>query len=174
MVNLVDSINYLLYRGRMNDEPRLEDVVLPALLRHARTTYGMAMRQALAKAGYDDIPKNGMYVIGGMALGDYTVPLSVLIKELGVSKQGAGQLVDTLVLRGYLERTEDADDRRKLNIVLTKRGRAAAAVQAAARARVDAELIACVGQENVTRTRKTLAALINMGRTAAEEQGDEH
>lgn len=155
-------------------KPWFEIVVLPALLRHARTTYGKAMRQALAAAGYDDIPRNSMYVIGGMALGGKTVPLSVLIKELGVSKQGAGQLVDTLVLRGYLERTEDDDDRRKLNIVLTKRGRAAAAIQAAAREKIDAELIARVGKENVTRTRQTLAALIDMGREAAEDQDDEH
>ena len=48
-----------------------------------------------------------MYVIGGLALGAGDVPLSRLIQELGVSKQAAGQLVDTLVLRGYLERTVD-------------------------------------------------------------------
>src|ERR1700679_775694 len=136
----------------LESKPWYEEIVIPALLRHARMTYGRAMRQALAAAGYDDIPRNGLYVIGGLALGGSTVPLSVLIKELGVSKQGAGQLVDTLVLRGYLERVEDAEDRRKLNIVLTKRGRAAAPVQATARAKVDAELITCVGQENVTRT----------------------
>jgi DNA-binding MarR family transcriptional regulator len=98
----------------------------------------------------------------------------VLIKELGVSKQGAGQLVDTLVLRGYLERVEDADDRRKLNIVLTKRGRAAAAIQAAAREKIDAELIVRVGRDNIMRTRRTLAALIDLGREAAGDQDDEH
>jgi DNA-binding MarR family transcriptional regulator len=137
-------------------------------------TYGRAMRRALAAAGYDDIPRNGLYIIGGLTLDASTVPLSVLIKELGVSKQGAGQLVDTLVLRGYLERVEDAEDRRKLNIVLTKRGRAAAAIQAAAREKIDAELIVRVGRDNIMRTRRTLAALIDMGREAAGNQDDEH
>jgi DNA-binding MarR family transcriptional regulator len=132
------------------------------------------MRKALDDAGYDDIPKNGLYIIGGMALGAKTIPLSVLIKELRVSKQGAGQLVDTLVLRGYLERTEDAGDRRKLNIVLTKRGRAAAAIQAAAREKIDAELLARVGNENILRTRKTLAALIDIAHKTAGEQNEEH
>jgi DNA-binding MarR family transcriptional regulator len=155
-------------------KPWFEEIVIPALLRHARTTYGLAMRKALDDAGYDDIPKNGLYIIGGMALGAKTIPLSVLIKELGISKQGAGQLVDTLVLRGYLERTEDAGDRRKLNIVLTKRGRAAAAIQAAAREKIDAELLARVGNENILRTRKTLASLIDMGREAAGDQDAEH
>ena len=65
------------------------------------------MRKALEEAGFDDVPKNGLYVIGGLALGAGDVPLGQLVKELGVSKQAAGQLVDTLVLRGYLERTPD-------------------------------------------------------------------
>jgi DNA-binding MarR family transcriptional regulator len=160
----------------MNDQtkPWYETIVLPALLRHARTTYGMAMRQALAEAGYDDIPKNGLYVIGGLALGAGDVPLGQLVKELGVSKQSAGQLVDTLVLRGYLERTMDAEDRRKLTITLTERGRAAAATQAVAREKIDSELLARVGQENISHTRQTLAALIDMGRQCEPEQSEEH
>jgi DNA-binding MarR family transcriptional regulator len=109
--------------------PPLEEfaVPLPALLRHARTTYGTAMRRALAEAGYDDVPKNGLYVIGGMALGEGVIPLGQLIRELRISKQAAGQLVDMLVMRGYLQRAVDEADRRKLTITLTERGRAAAA-----------------------------------------------
>ena len=139
-----------------------EEPVMPALLRHARYTYGAAMRQALDQAGYDDIPKNGLYVIGGLATNSGSIPLAQLIEELRLSKQAAGQLVDTLVMRGYLQRAEDPDDRRKLNVTLTERGKAAAAIQAAAREEVDAELIARVGQESVTHTRRTLGALIEM------------
>jgi DNA-binding MarR family transcriptional regulator len=141
-----------------------DEVVLPALLRHARTTYGAAMHEALAEAGYDDIPKNGPYVIGGLALGAGDAPLSVLIRDLRVSKQVAGQLIDTLVLRGYLYRCTDDDDRRKLTVSLTERGKAAAKTQRAAREKIDAALLARVGQENINRTRKTLAALIAIGR----------
>jgi DNA-binding MarR family transcriptional regulator len=148
----------------MNDtKPDLEEFVMPALLRHARDTYGIAMRKALAEAGYDDIPRNGLYVIGGLAMGAGGVPLGELVQALRVSKQAAGQLVDTLVLRGYLERTVDAEDRRKLTVTLTERGRAAAATQAVARAEIDAKLLACVGPENVNSTRKTLGALIDLG-----------
>lgn len=145
-------------------KPWFEEIPMPALLRHARTTYGNAMRQALAEAGYDDVPKNGLYVIGGMALETAAVPLSQLIEELGISKQSASQLVDTLVTRGYLQRTEDPNDRRKLTITLTERGRDAAATQSAAGKKIDTALIECVGQEDVLRTRRTLAALIHMGR----------
>jgi DNA-binding MarR family transcriptional regulator len=146
--------------------PRFKEIIMPALLRAARSTYGAAMRRALADQGYDDIPKNGMYVIGGLALGAGDVPLGRLIQELGVSKQAAGQLVDCLVLRGYLERSVPADDRRKLTIALTPRGQAAAAAQAAARMRVDGELLVRVGADDIARTRRTLAALRDMGRQA--------
>ena len=109
-----------------------------------------------------DVPKNGLYVIGGLALGAEGIPLGQLVKELGVSKQAAGQLVDTLVLRSYLERAMDQEDRRKLTVTLTERGRMAAAAQAAAREHIDAELLARVGAASVAHTRKTLAALIDM------------
>jgi DNA-binding MarR family transcriptional regulator len=159
----------------MSDQkPWYEEVVIPALLRHARTTYGSAMRRALAEAEYDDIPKNGMYLIGGMALNAKTIPLGQLVKELGVSKQVASLLVDSLVLRGYLKRAEDSEDRRKSNLILTERGRAAAKVQAAAREKIDAQLLARVGQENVTRTRRTLAALIDLGRETTDDGHEEH
>ncbi len=155
-----------------NTDKQLQDIVMPALLRHARNTYGSAMRGALAEAGYDDIPGNGLYVIGGLALNRDDIPLSQLILELRLSKQAAGQLVDTLVTRGYLDRSPDKEDRRKLTVGLTERGRAAAAVQAAAREKVDAELVATVGQDNVDRTRRTLAALIGIGHPR-EASGEE-
>jgi len=139
-----------------------DEIGLPVLLRHARNTYGMAMRKALAEAGYDDIPGNGLYVIGGLALDRSDIPLSQLIRELRISKQAAGQLVDTLVTRGYLERAMDKDDRRKLTVTLTERGRAAAETQSTARAKVDADLLAAVGEDDVKRTRRTLAVLIDM------------
>jgi DNA-binding MarR family transcriptional regulator len=136
-----------------------EDMSLPAMFRFARNTYGVAMRRALEAAGYDDIPGNGLYVIGGLAKGADGVPLGQLIKELRTSKQAAGQLVDALVLRGYLQRVPDETDRRKMSVSLTERGRAAAVVQTQAREKIDAELLAGVGQEAVTQMRRALAEL---------------
>jgi DNA-binding MarR family transcriptional regulator len=146
-----------------------EEVAMPVLLRHGRGAYGAAMRRALDEAGYEDIPGNGLYVIGGLALNREDIPLGQLINELRISKQAAGQLVDTLVTRGYLERATDRDDRRKLTVTLTERGRAAAEVQRAAREKVDAELLASVGQDDVMRTRRTLAVLCDIGRQTRGE-----
>jgi DNA-binding MarR family transcriptional regulator len=141
-----------------------DDIVLTALLRFARRTYGNAIRQAQAEVGCGDIPRNGTWVIG--ALSRTSLPLSVIIAQLGVSKQAAGQLVDTLVLRGYLDRSVDPQDRRRMNIELTERGRSAAAAGKAATEAVDAELKKRVGAEYVDHCRVTLAALIDIGEEA--------
>ena len=85
-----------------------------------------------------------------------------MIRELGVSKQAAGQLVDTLVVRGYLDRSADPEDRRRMTVSLTERGQLAAAAGRSAVERVDAQLTERVGEEYVAHTRATLAALIDL------------
>ena len=155
----------------MDDQPWYEQVVFPALLRHARTTYGKAMRNALDQAGYDDIPANGLYIIGGLALGNGDIPLRQLVRELGITKQGAGQLVDALVMRGYLSRTVDEKDRRQLIVALTDRGRGAADIQAKARERIDDELVERVGETDLLAARRVLGTLIDMRKDAAAATG---
>lgn len=144
----------------------LDDIAIPALLRHARTTYGTAMRRALEEAGHDDIPKNGLYVIGALAATE--TPLADIVRALAMTKQAAGQLVDALVLRGYLTREVDPGDRRRLTVALTERGRAAAATQTAARELIDAELTARVGAERVRHCREVLATLIDIGASSTD------
>jgi DNA-binding MarR family transcriptional regulator len=150
--------------------PWYETVVLPALLRWARGTYGDVMHKALAEAGCDDVPPNGMYVIGGLALGAGDVPLSVLVKELRLSKQAAGQLVDTLVLRGYVFRETDEADRRRFTVSLTERGKHAAEIQRGAREAIDAELVRRAGADAVAAARKALGTLIEIGRSTDKDQ----
>jgi DNA-binding MarR family transcriptional regulator len=59
-------------------------------------------------------------------------PQADVVASLGLSKQAASQLIDTLVLREYLERRNDTVDRRRMEVRLTDRGRTAAlAIQAA-------------------------------------------
>jgi DNA-binding MarR family transcriptional regulator len=151
-------------------QPRAE-VSMPVLLRHARLAYAAAMRKALDAAGFADLPKNGLYVIGGLAHAAAARPLSRLIEELRLSKQAAGQLVDTLVMRDYLEREVDDEDRRRLTIGLTQRGRAAAAVLAAAGATVDEELRSRIDPKDLERARRTLCALVDIGREMLDGGG---
>jgi DNA-binding MarR family transcriptional regulator len=152
------------------DEDPLHEMALPALLRGARRTYGLAVRAALADGGCDDMPRNGSYVIGAIA--GTGAPLARIISQLGVSKQAAGALVDTLVTRGYLDRSVDPEDRRRLTVTLTERGLAAADIIRAAVEQVDSELEARVGSEHVAHTRATLAALIEVGHDSREADRD--
>jgi DNA-binding MarR family transcriptional regulator len=138
---------------------------IPALLRAARRAYASATQRALAEAGFDDMPRNGSYVVSGIARTG--APLADIITALGVSKQAAGQLVDTLVVRGYLVRAIDPEDRRRLTISLTARGQAAALAIRAAVDRVDADLAARVGPEVVRQARVALGALRDPGEEAA-------
>lgn len=147
-----------------------DDLLLPALLRAARATYGSAVRAALTHAEYGDVPRNGPYVLGAIA--HSAAPLAQVIKDLGVSKQAAGQLVDTLVVRGYLDRQVDAEDRRRLTVTLTQRGRAAAAAARSAVERIDAELAKRVTPDHIAHTRATLAALIDVGHDTAGQDRD--
>ena len=145
----------------MEPEPR-DEIAFPALLRAARGTYGRAIRAALEAGGYDDIPGNGLFVLGAIARTE--APLSEIVDALGASKQAAGALVDTLVTRGYLDRRPDPDDRRRLIVALTARGDAAAEVIRDAAEQVDAALHEQVGADHVARTRETLLALVELGR----------
>jgi DNA-binding MarR family transcriptional regulator len=140
---------------------------MPALLRGGRRTYGAAIRTALGAVGCDDMPRNGIFVIGAIARNGS--PLSEVIRHLGVSKQAAGQLVDTLVLRGYLERSPDPEDRRRMTVGLTDRGRLAAEASRSAVDDVDAGLAGSVGEGAVAQVRATLGALIELGNHIDED-----
>lgn len=140
--------------------PDHQDLAFPALLRAARTTYRSAIRSALAEAACDDVPRNGIFVLGSIARGGS--PLGQIITALGVSKQAAGQLVDTLVVRGYLDRTPDPEDRRRMTVALTGRGRQAADAARSAIEQVDRALVARAGADAVAACRATLTILIGL------------
>ena len=147
-----------------NDPSGLDAISIPYLLRHAGGAYARAMREALEGAGYDDIPKNGLYVIGGLASQTRALPLAEIIDDLGLSKQAAGQLVDAMVARGYLERRTDPEDRRRLIVSLTGRGSDAARLQTAARKSMDQALAERTSEVGLSALRRMLAAIIGLGR----------
>jgi len=137
-----------------------QDIVIPALLRSARLTYSQSVRDSLSSAGFEDMPKNGPYILGGMA--NQGGELEGLIRGLGVTKQAASQLIDLLVIRGYLTREEHPEDRRRLLVQLTERGRAAAEAVAAGVGRVDDELATMLSEEEIATMRVGLAALCDI------------
>jgi len=142
-------------------EPGEKPAAIPTLLRAASSAYGRRIRAALAAVECDDMPHNGIYVIGAVTRS--TAPMAQIIEGLGVSKQAAGQLVDTLVLRGYLVRTEDPQDRRRLKLALTPRGEAAATASAKIVTSMEAAVVELLGQDHLAKTREVLCALISLG-----------
>jgi DNA-binding MarR family transcriptional regulator len=146
---------------RMTTDSRLApEVVLPVLLKPGRGVYGLFIRDALYEAGFNDMPANGGYVLGLIEPGGS--PLSDVISDLGVSKQAARELVDTLVVRGYLERTADPRDRQRMLLILTDRETAASDAALAAAEDVDRRLVAIVGAERMAHTKETLLALLSL------------
>ena len=115
---------------------------MSALLRAAFRSYGDVVRAAVTAAGFDDLPRNGAYVIGATAKS--TLTMQQLPTALGVTKQAFSQLVDSLVLRGYVERAADPDDRRRLRLTLTVRGQEVAALVDDCARRSDEALLALV------------------------------
>ena len=140
--------------------PEPDQIVIPALLRAARGAYGHAIRSRLAAAGLDDMPRSGPFILGGLA--NHRVAAGDLIRQLGVTKQAASQLIDTLVLRGYLEREAHPSDRRRVSIELTDRGRAAAAVVRDGVEAIDAELAQRLSPSELAGFRAGLEALTDI------------
>ena len=135
-------------------------IPIPALLRHARGAFALAIRNELRGGDFEDLPANGSYVLGGMA--HHQVAASQLIHELGVSKQAASQLVDTLVVRGYLTRQIDPSDRRRMTLELTERGRAAALAVRGGVEAVDVALAERLSPEEFRGLRRGLVELISI------------
>lgn len=147
----------------------LDEIVLPALLRAARSTYSAAISDRLAAGGFDDVPANAPFLLGGMV--NQGVPAADLLRSLGTSRQAQSQLVDTLVLRGYLVRDVDPADRRRIVVEPTERGRAAALLVGEAVGAVEAELVAAVGADGVHAVRVGLLALAEIGDRARVAAG---
>jgi len=146
-----------------------DDVPLSALLQAARSTYSHAVEAGLSRIGCDDLPATGSYIISAMHWSGAS--LEAVIRWMGVSKQAVSQAVDTLVVRGYLERSPNPSDRRRVNLTLTERGREVGKVARMAIEKTDRELLGRVGAQKVVDARATLVALLEMDRNSRGPRG---
>jgi DNA-binding MarR family transcriptional regulator len=100
--------------------------------------YAQTIRADLAANGYHDVPPTGSSLLGALSRGPRTP--SQLAADLRWTKQALSRLADGLVEGGYATRRTDDQDRRRLLLQLTDRGRAAARVIGASTRRLDREL----------------------------------
>jgi len=145
----------------MAEHPWHDDVPLPQLMREARDVYRHAVARALAGAGCEDVPRNGPFVLADLdqAASDPKFSSQAdVVASLGLSKQAASQLIDTLVLREYLERRNDPVDRRRMEVRLTERGRTAATAIRTAIDAVEAGVAQLISADELHGLRAGLAA----------------
>ncbi len=137
-----------------------DDVVLPALLRAARGAYSQSIRSSLAAGRFDDIPRGGPWVLGGMANRGGTA--ADLLRGLGLRRNAAGELLDALVLRGYVDRRPDPHDAGQVRVELTDRGRAAGEAVRAGVDAVDTLLAERLSPDQLAGLRAGLGALADI------------
>ena len=125
-------------------------------------------------AGCDDIPRTAVFVLADL---DHSAPESAfraqtdVVASLGLSKQTASQLIDTLVLREYLERRVDPGDRRRMGVrliggVRTRRPRSRRRPTG-----IDATIAQLITVSRATRTASRPGSLQSDPRTAVGTTG---
>ena len=108
----------------------------------------------LAAHGYDDLGRSDGYVFRALAAEPLTT--SALAARLGVSKQGAGQIVEDMTRRGYLDSRPDPSDARARHLVLSARGQAALAAARTFHHRYERNLTRRHGRATMTALRALL------------------
>jgi aryl sulfotransferase len=97
-----------------------DDGTLHALFKDACDSYSQELEAQLLAAGFNDIPRNELLVL--LAIAIPRIPAANLIRVLGISEQATSGVINTLVMRGYLELKASPDGRRRLSMQVTERG----------------------------------------------------
>jgi DNA-binding MarR family transcriptional regulator len=143
--------------------PGASELSTPTLMRAARGAYASSIRAQLHSIGVDDLPRNGAFILAGI---DTTGgPRQDLPSDLGVTKQAVSQVTDILVKRGYLQRDSDPDDRRRITLELTERGKQVVAAVLRGVQAVDLQLHEQVSPEGIEAMRSALLALADIKST---------
>ncbi len=135
---------------------------IPELMRVARGSYKRAIDERLAAGGFEDLPNPGGYLLAYLANEEESIP--EMIEGLGIRKREFSQLVDVLVLRGYVTRTIDSQDG-TVSLALTERGRAANEASFEGAGYVDRELERQLTEVELAGLRRGLAVLAEIKRS---------
>jgi len=112
--------------GVFPGEPGLNQAYIPWLLRRINQRYRAVIRDQLAEAGLGELPQPAYWALMVLAQGGSEA--GQLMDEMGVSKQAVSKLVDALARSGFVTRKPNHTDRRRTDLVLSAKGRRAAAV----------------------------------------------
>ena len=125
----------------------------------ALQTFLARFRIELGDTQYSDVrPTHGCVF---RFLRDDGMRLTRLAELAGITKQSAGEIVDDLAKRGYVERTADPADKRAKLICLTDRGREAQATGFALFAEIERKWIERYGAERWQAMRELLEEIVS-------------
>ena len=108
----------------------------------------------LARSGWKDVRPAYGYVLLAARGGSITV--TEVAALLGMTKQAASKLVETMVSEGYLRRAEHPEDARSKRLTLSARGSRLLSTVEAIYAEVEAEWAAVIGASALERMRSDL------------------
>jgi DNA-binding MarR family transcriptional regulator len=128
------------------------------LLVLAYQQFVIELRTELTEQGFTDQGRSDGYVL--RALGESPMTTSELADRLEISKQGAGQIVEDMERRGYLERRPDPRDGRARLLHLSEHGQAALAAARRFHQRYERRLVREHGAEAVETLRAVLGAMV--------------
>ncbi len=139
---------------------KTEPADLGIMLTLALRCFVDGLHQGLGGQGFQDLrPPFGVIF---RALRDGPLTLTALAARLGVTKQSAAKLVDEMVAKGLIERSDsDLDGRAKL-LGLTDRGRLAMATAIGVGKDIERRLVDAVGPDEEQQFRRTMEAFIHL------------
>lgn len=115
------------------------------------------LHTVMAQHGHDDLGSSDGVVF--RLLGAEPRTVSDLASRLGISKQGAAQIVEDMERRGYVVRRPDPADRRARLVELSDRGADALAVARRFHRETENRLVRAHGRQAVEELRAVLRAL---------------
>jgi DNA-binding MarR family transcriptional regulator len=141
----------------MGHVTRSGKVDIGILLLLADQEFVRELREQTAAQGFDDQGRSDGFVF--RTLDDGPTTISGLAERLDITKQGAGQIVDDMERRGYVERRPDPTDARARLLHLTDRGQAALAAARKFHQSYERRLRRKFGDEAIDSLRDVLAGM---------------
>lgn len=130
----------------MVESEELDASVVPASLRAARGSYSRFIRHQLEHVDCEDLPRNGPYVVGGLANG---ISAGQLFREIGLRQEAGIRLFETLIDRGYVALGDGPVTYGVPDLVNTPRGRTAATAVGQAVHEVNELLVQSLSKEQL-------------------------
>ncbi len=128
------------------------------LLNVAFGAFKQRLHRHLAQAGFNDVGPSFGYVF--RLLLAQPANLREVAERLGISAPGALKVVDDMVAKGYVERSEHAQDKRIKQLTLTARGLAAVEAARSFHVQFEQELAQRLGVGDVAAARHVLEQMV--------------